>query len=83
MGGIRARGLDIKKVWDQNWSPQPSKVALAEALWPTLKARIEDARWSETKPIPEVAEVVHETYLLAQRSRIGTFGIRAADAVSR
>ncbi len=77
---IRERGLDIKKVWDRTWSPQPSKVALAEALWPTLKARIDDARWSETKPIPEVADVVHEAYQLAQRSRIGTFVIRAGDA---
>jgi hypothetical protein len=76
---IRARDLDIKKVWDQNWAPQPSKVALAEALWPTLKAKIDDARWSEIKPIPAVAEVVHEAYLLAQRSRIGTFVIRSAD----
>jgi hypothetical protein len=75
----RGRGLDVKKVWDQNWTPQPSKIALAEALWPTLKTKIDDARWSESKPIPEVANVVHEAYLLAQQSRIGTFVIRAAD----
>lgn len=76
---IRARGLDIKKVWNQNWTPQPSKIALAEALWPTLKVKIDDARWSETQSIPKVAEVVREAYLLAQQSRIGTFVIRAAD----
>jgi hypothetical protein len=79
IGEIRGRGLDIKKVWNQNWTPQPSKVVLAEALWPTLKTKIDDARWSESKPIPKVAEVVHEAYLLAQRSGIGTFVIRAAD----
>jgi len=78
---IRERGLDLKKVWDQNWTPQPSKIALAEALWPTLKTKIDDARWNETKPIPEVANVVHEAHLLAQQSRIGTFVIRAANAV--
>jgi hypothetical protein len=76
---IRARGLDIKNVWDQNWTPKPSKVTLADALWPTLRAKIDDARWNATVPIPKVAEVVHEAYLLAQRSRIGTFVIRAAD----
>jgi hypothetical protein len=77
---IRERGLDIKKVWDQTWTPQPSKIAIAEAIWPTLRTKIDDARWSESKPIPEVANVVHEAYLLAQQSRIGTFVIRAADA---
>lgn len=79
---IRDRGLDTNKVWDHNWSPQPSKVALAEELWPTLKTKIDDARWSETKPIPEVANVVHEAYLLAQRSNIGTFVIPAADSTT-
>jgi hypothetical protein len=82
IAAIRGRGLDIKKVWDQNWTPHPSKINLAEMLWPTLKAKIDDARWSETKPIPGVAEVVHEAYLLAQRSRIGTFVIRAADSAA-
>lgn len=76
---VRARGLDIKKVWDENWSPKPAKPALAEALWPILKAKIDDARWSECKPVPVVADVVHEAYLVAQKSRIGTFVIRAAD----
>ncbi len=75
----RAQGFDIKKVWDDSWSPKPTKPALAEALWPTLKAKIDDARWSESKPIPVVAEVVHEAYNLAQDSRIGTFVIQADD----
>lgn len=75
---IRARGLDIKKVWDHKWSPQPAKPALAEALWPTLRAKIDDARGSGTKPIPVVAEFVHEAYMLALQSRIGTFVIRSA-----
>jgi len=79
---IRGRGLDIKKVWDQNWTPQPSKIKLAEALWPTLKAKIDDARWSGTKPTPVVAEVVHEAYLLAQQSAFGTYVIRAANSAA-
>jgi hypothetical protein len=41
---IRERGLDIKKVWDHTCIPQPSKVALADALWPTLRTKIDDAR---------------------------------------
>ncbi len=76
---IRARGLDIKKVWDQTWTPQPSKITLADALWPPLKAKIDDARSSQTKPIPAVAEIVHDAYLLAQQSNYGTYWIRAAD----
>lgn len=82
VGGIRARGLDIKKVWNRSWYPQPSKVTLAEALWPALMTKIDDTPWSEVAPIPAVAELVHEAYLLAQRSRIGTIVIRAASAVS-
>lgn len=82
IASTRARGLDIKKVWDQTWAPQPSKIALADALWPTLKAKIDDARRSETKPMPHVAEVVHDAYLLAQQSTYGTFVIRAAETGS-
>ncbi len=76
---IRARDLDIKKVWDQTWTPQPTKPKLALDLWPVLKAKIDDARSSQTKPIPPLAKVVHEAYLLAQQSTYGTYWIRAAD----
>ena len=76
---IRARGSDVKDVWDTAWAPKPTKLALAEALWPILKKKIDDARWSETEEIPRVAEVVHEAYLLAQESTYGTYVIRAAD----
>jgi hypothetical protein len=79
IAAIRARGSDIKDVWDAGWIPKPTKPQLAEALWPVLKANIDDARWSETKPIPMVAEVVHATYLLAQQSTYGSYVIRAAD----
>jgi hypothetical protein len=76
---IRARGSDIKNVWDKEWTPKPSKRDLANALWPTLQAKIDDGRFSESKEIPQVAEVVHEAYLLAQQSTYGTYVIRAAD----
>lgn len=75
---IRASGRDIKFVWDARWTPKPAKPALAEALWPILKKKIDDARWSETIEIPAVAEVVHEAYLLAQQSTPGIYVIRAA-----
>lgn len=66
-------------IWDAAWLPKPTKPALADALWPVLKAKIDDARWSESKPIPAVADVVHATYLLAQESTYGSYVIRAAD----
>jgi hypothetical protein len=76
---IRASGRDIKDVWDHTWVPKSTKVALAEALWPVLKKKIDDARWSETEEMPRVAEVVREAYLLGQQSSYGSYVIRAAD----
>jgi hypothetical protein len=75
---IRGSGRDIKSAWDAEWRPKPTKPALAEALWPILKKKIDDARWSETIEMPAVAEVVYEAYLLAQQTRSGTYVIRAA-----
>jgi hypothetical protein len=79
ISAIRARGSDVKDVWDSAWTPKPTKPALANALWPILKKKIDDAKWSETDEIPRVAEVVHEAYLLAQQSTYGSYVIRAAD----
>lgn len=76
---VRIRGGDVKEVWDADWIPKPAKPDLADALWPVLKKKIDDARWSETIEIPRVAEVVHEAYTLAQQSTYGTYVIRATD----
>jgi hypothetical protein len=76
---IRACGSDVKDVWDISWAPKPTKTALARALWPILKKKIDDARSIDGDQMPRVAEVVHEAYLLAQRSSYGSYVIRAAD----
>lgn len=79
ISAIRARSSDVEDVWDTAWAPKPTKLALTETLWPILKKKIDDARWSETKEIPRVAVVVNEPYLLAQESTFGTYVIRVAD----
>jgi hypothetical protein len=64
----RDRGKDIKEVWSQ-WAHKPGKPELAHALWPTLAAKIEECRTDAAAPVPEIAEVIHESYLVAQRWR--------------
>ena len=46
----RRNGGKIKSVW-KHWPTEPSKVALAEALWPTLAERIVSQAPEETIPI--------------------------------
>jgi hypothetical protein len=80
IAAVRARGGDIKDVWDQTWLPtKPKKPVVADALWPILERNIDDARWRESIEIPMVAQVVHEAYTLAQEVTYGTYVIRAAD----
>ena len=81
IAATRAGGGDIKKVWNSAWIPRPSKLDLADALWPTLQAKIDYGRFGESEEIPQVAEVVHDAYLLAQQSTYGTYVIRTADGV--
>ncbi len=68
----RATGKDIKEVWSQ-WTPKPSKVELALALWPRLEAKIEACKVDEAIPLPEIVEVVQGAYALAQRWRYLSF----------
>ena len=78
---VRDRGHDVKAIWNNTWQPGPNKLALAEALWPVLRNKIDEARTNDTIPIPAVADVVHEAYMLAQQSAPGvSYVIRAADA---
>lgn len=67
----RARGRDLKDVW-RDWSFKPSKLDLADALWPALRAKI-DAGLDDARRMPQVAEVVREAYSLAQRFSRGTW----------
>jgi len=68
----RDRGKDIKEVWSQ-WEHKPGKPELAHALWPTLAAKIEGCRTDPAAPVPEIAEVIHDAYLIAQRWRYLSF----------
>jgi hypothetical protein len=68
----RARGKDIKEVWSQ-WDHKPGKPELAEALWPTLKAKIDRCRVDADAPVPPIVEVVQDAHHLAQRWRYLSF----------
>jgi len=68
----RRRRKDIKEVCSQ-WDYKPSKVQLAHALWPTLEGKIQRRLADPTAPVPEIAEVVYEAYIIAQRWRYLSF----------
>jgi hypothetical protein len=91
----RRRGKDVKRVWESGrwdgqqsaptgkWDYEVSKTELAKALWPTLKAKIERCRTDPTAHVPEIAEVIHDAYLTAQRWRYLSFALSAeSDRIS-
>jgi hypothetical protein len=51
---------------------QPTKPELAEALWPTLRDKIDNARWDDSLVMPHVADVVYEAHCLAGESKLGS-----------
>ena len=63
--------------------PKPTKPALADALWPILKRKIDDAELSDDSEVPVVAEVVHEAYLLARDALGWRSVVRCRDFVDR
>lgn len=81
----RDRRTDIKRIWlsgrwDEQrksvtgkWEYEVSKTKLASALWPTLKAKIDRCRVDTDAPVPEIVEVVSDSYHLAQRWRYISF----------
>jgi hypothetical protein len=83
----RARGKDIKRVWTSGrwdeasqrmtgkWTPEPSKVDLAKALWPTLLRKIQSAMVTEDEPVPPIMQVITDAYHLAQQRRYHSFAI--------
>lgn len=85
----RRRGKDIKRVWESGrwdgqqsaptgrWDYEVSKTELAKALWPVLEAKIERCRTDPTAPIPEIAEVIQDAYLIAQQWRYLSFALSA------
>jgi hypothetical protein len=72
----RLRRKDIKEVWSL-WDYKPSKVELAKALWPILERKIQQRQVDETAPTPEIAEVIWEAYIIAQRWRYQSFVLGA------
>jgi hypothetical protein len=86
----RDKKKDMKRVWESGgwdqqtktvtgkWAYEVSKTKLGEALWPTLKARIERCRVDAEAPVPEVVRVVRDTYHLAQRFRYQSFALGEA-----
>lgn len=85
LGYWRDKRTDIKRVWESGrwdeqrqtvtgpWAYKVSKTKLAEALWPTLKAKIDRCRADPDAPVPEIVEVVQGAYLQAQQWRYLSF----------
>jgi hypothetical protein len=83
----RARGKDIKRVWTSGrwdeasqrmtgkWTPEPNKVDLAKALWPTLLRKIQSAMVTQDEPVPPIMQVITDAYHLAQQRRYRSFVI--------
>ena len=90
LGYWRGRGDDIKRIWlsgrwdaqanrmTGRWDYEVSKVALADALWPTLEQKIERARVDANAPVPPIVEVVNDAYHVAQRWRYPSFVLTEA-----
>ena len=73
----RRRRKDVKEVWSQ-WNYKPNKVKLAHALWPTLERKIQKLKVDDQAPVPEIAEVVNEAYLVAQHWRYQSFVLNSS-----
>ncbi len=73
----RRRRKDIKEVWSQ-WERKPSKVELANALWPILEGKIRRRLTDPEAPTPEIAEIVWLAYVTAQNWRYESFVLSAA-----
>lgn len=81
LGWWRDKKKDIKRVWESGrwleqeqrttgrWAYDVSKTKLAEALWPTLKAKIDRCRADTSEPVPEIVLVVQDSYHIAQHWR--------------
>ena len=79
LASLRAQGAPIKKLWQQ-WSPKPSKVKLAEALWPAFERKIARAIAGRAQA-PPLAQYVDEAYGTAMASRRIHYVLRAADSI--
>lgn len=77
----RDKKKDIKRVWESGrwdeasrqmtgkWTSEPSKVKLAQALWPTLLRKVQLCMAMKDAPVPSIAAVINDAYHVAQRWR--------------
>lgn len=65
VGNVRRGKGNLKTLWEAWASPHPSKVAVAEALWPVLERKLRTAVADETLAEIPVARVVLRTATLA------------------
>jgi hypothetical protein len=68
----RAHGQDIKNVW-KRWRRGPSKTALAEALWPALRDRLDVAATDSSVQPPPIAMRLLAAFRQAMRRPRGRF----------
>jgi hypothetical protein len=64
---LRARRLNLKRVWHEWDAPKPSKPALAMQLWPILSKRIDEAREDASTQTVPVLTAVREMVQLAYK----------------
>jgi hypothetical protein len=81
LGYWRAKKKDVKRVWESGrwieqtqsmtgkWTPEPSKVELAKALWSTLEGKIEQLKAGADLPVPPLVQIIYDAYHLAQQWR--------------
>lgn len=87
LGYWRAKDTDIKRVWTSGrwddasqrmtgkWTPEPSKIDLAKALWPVLLRKVQLAMVTEDAPLPPLMQVISDAYHIAQQRRYLSFVI--------
>ena len=81
LGYWRARKKDIKRLWKSGrwieqtqsitgkWTPEPSNVELAKALWSTLEGKIEQLKTGIDLSVPPLVQIIYDAYHLAQQWR--------------
>jgi len=69
----RSARRDIRRVWG-TWVPEPSKIDLANALWPAMEARLEQASAGKG-PWPPIAEKLAEAFAHAALRHRGLFAL--------
>lgn len=88
LGYWRMRGSDVKRVWTsgrwdetaqrvtgRKWTPEPSKVDLAKALWPALLRKVHLAMVADDTPVPLIMQAISDAYRIAQQRRHLSFVI--------